>query len=209
MHVNRSSDAGFTLIELLLVVVILGVITIPLSNVMIGMLRNHQATQDRLELSHDAQISAAYFAQDVAGIGVRDYNTAPAAGSTLPFKQSVQLNAAYDAGGYVCGSAATPAAALRFLADSWNPSATPATVAVDVTAYYLAGSELHRMKCLTGSATPASDIVVAHNVASLNVTCPGPCDTAAVPQTVKLALTLSRPTATAYPLELTGQRRQT
>jgi prepilin-type N-terminal cleavage/methylation domain-containing protein len=207
--VRVRSDAGFTLVELLLVITILGVITIPLGNVVIGMVRNHQATQDRLELSHDAQISAAYVARDVAGVGVRDYGAVPAAGATLPFKQSVQLGAAYDAGGYVCGGAATPTATVRFLADAWNASATPATVAVDVTAYYLAGAELHRMKCLAGSTTPASDIVVAHNVTSVAVACSTACQDAAVPQAVKLTLTLSKPTAPAYPIELTGQRRQT
>ena len=52
-------DAGFTLVELLITIVILGIITVPLSGVLIGFFRNADATSDRMALSHDAQISAA------------------------------------------------------------------------------------------------------------------------------------------------------
>src|SRR5436309_8527659 len=104
---RRRSDRGFTLIELLLAVVIIGIITIPLGNTMIGILKNTDATQQRMALSHDAQISTAYLAQDVATLGTRD-NTAPGS----PMKPSVQLNAAYNAGP-TCGSAATPTAVVR------------------------------------------------------------------------------------------------
>ena len=61
-----ARDAGFTLIELLLVIVILGVIVLPLSNAVIGVLRNETTTQNRMVLSHDAQVSTTNFAQDVA-----------------------------------------------------------------------------------------------------------------------------------------------
>jgi prepilin-type N-terminal cleavage/methylation domain-containing protein len=211
VRLNPRRDDGFTLVELLLVIVILGVITVPLGNVVIGALRNQQATQDRLELSHDAQISAAYFAQDVATVGIRDYATAPPPNSSLPFLPSVQLDAAFDAGGRTCGDATTPTAKVRFLADDWDSAATPATVAVDVTAYYLAGAELHRAKCLAGSAVPASDVVLAHNVdpATVAVTCSSQCDAATVPQRVTLAFEVTRATVGAYPIVLTGQRRQT
>lgn len=212
MHVTErpARDAGFTLVELLLVVVILGVIMVPLSNVVIGALRHQQSTQDRMALSHDAQISAAYFAQDVATVGVRNYSAAPPPSSSLPFLASVQVDAAFNAGGRVCGSAATPTAKVRFLADNWDSTASPATVAVDVVAYYLAGTELHRAKCLAGSATPASDVVLAHNVdpSTLTVTCSSQCDAATVPQQVTLAFSVTAPTVGAYPITLNGQRRQ-
>ena len=204
------SDAGFTLVELLLVIVILGVITTPLGNVIVAALRNHQATSDRLELSHDAQISAAYFAHDVATVGVRDYSTPPPPNSGPPYRPSVQLDAAYDAAGTVCGTAATPAAKLRLLSDNWDGAATPPTVGTDVVAYYLAGSELHRMKC-AGSSTPASDVVLAHHVdaATLTVACSSTCDAAAVPQQVTLSFSVTLPSVGGYPITLNGQRRQT
>jgi prepilin-type N-terminal cleavage/methylation domain-containing protein len=205
-----ARDAGFTLIELMVAVLILGVITVPLANLVIGALRNHQSTQDRMALSHDAQISAAYFAQDVATVGVRDQDAVPPPNSTLPYLPSIQLGAAFDAGGRVCGTAATPVAAVRLLADDWDGTATPPAVTVDVVAYYLAGAELHRAKCVAGSPTPVSDVVLAHNVdpSTLAVTCSSQCDAATVPQQVTLAFTVTAPTVGAYPITLNGQRRQ-
>ena len=107
-------DAGFTLVELLVAVVILGIIAVPIGNAAISLIRNTDMTNDRFALSHDAQISAALFARDVASVGRRDYSAAPAAGSTLPYKPSIQLGAAYNAGGVTCGDATTPAALVRF-----------------------------------------------------------------------------------------------
>jgi prepilin-type N-terminal cleavage/methylation domain-containing protein len=214
MQLNRPTpsqprDAGFTLVELLLVIVILGVITVPLSNVAISALRNHQATSDRMSLSHDAQISAAYFAKDVSGVGVRDYSVPPPPNSPPPFKQSIQLNAAYNAGA-VCGSPSTPTAKLRLLSDNWDNSGASPTVSTDVVAYYLVGSELRRMKCVA-SSSPVSDVVVAHYVdpASLTVTCSNTCDSTAVPEHVTLSFTATTPFVDAYPVTLAGQRRQT
>src|SRR5689334_12712485 len=106
MRLTGRRDAGFTLIELLLTVAIIAVIAVPIGNVVIAFARNSNATADRLALSHDAQISAAYFARDVAAAGTRDYAAAPDASGNQPFKQSVQLAAAYNAGGYTCGTAA-------------------------------------------------------------------------------------------------------
>ncbi|HEY3261096.1 MAG TPA: type II secretion system protein, partial [Pseudonocardiaceae bacterium] len=203
-----SCDAGFTLVELILTIAILGVITVPLGNTVIAALRNHQATSDRMELSHDAQISAAYFAHDVATVGVRDYATTPPPNSGPPYRQSIQLDAAHDAGGAVCGTAATPTAKLRLLSDRWSGGVS-ATVGTDVVAYYLAGSELHRIKC-SGSATPADDLVLAHHVdpATLAVTCSSACEAAAVPQHVTLSFSVTLPSVGAYPITLNGQRRQ-
>ena len=206
MRVNRAParDAGFTLIELLVVVTILAMIAVPLGNVMIGYLRDSDAADDRLALSHDAQIAAAYVARDVAAVGLRDAS----AGGTIPFKPSIQLAAAYDAGGLVCGTAATPAALIRLLSDDWA-TAAPHPVSTRVVAYYLTGTALHRMLCAGGTTT---DVVLAHNVdpATLNVTCAGPstCDGTSVPQTVTIAFSVSLPGAGAYPITLTGHRRQ-
>jgi prepilin-type N-terminal cleavage/methylation domain-containing protein len=214
-HASPSRpDAGFTLIEILIVVVILGVIMVPLGNAVIGFLKNTDVASDRLALSHDAQISAAYFARDVASLGIRDYTAVPSAGGTVPFKQSVQIDAAYDAGGQTCGASGTTAK-VRFLSDHWHNSGPTPTVTTDIIAYYLAVNggvtALHRMKC-SGTAVPLSDVVIAHSVdvaASVNVICSSTCDAAAVPQQVTLSFSVTKPSIGAYPIRLNGQRRQT
>lgn len=201
-------DAGFTLIELLVAISILGLIAIPLGNAVIGYVQNAKLTTDRLVLSHDAQISAAYFARDVAGMGIRQ-DSGPG------FKASIQIDAAYNAGGHTCGNATTPTARIRFLADDWGPPGSHA-LATAIVAYYLepAGgvSELHRMKC-AGSATPVSDVVVAHNV-DPSTPVESSCTTACLGSTPPTQVTLTfsvRATSSgeAYPITLTGQRRQT
>ncbi|HVK26257.1 MAG TPA: prepilin-type N-terminal cleavage/methylation domain-containing protein [Actinokineospora sp.] len=205
MRVNRD-EAGFTLVELLMAIVILSVITIPLTSLIISGMRNTTTSSSRMELSHDAQISSTYFGHDVATVGIRDYAAAQGAGG-VGFKASIQLDAAYNAGGYTCGTATTPVARLRLLSDRWDNTGASPTMSVDVVAYYLAGTELHRIKC-AGSVT---DIVVAHYVTpgSLAVNCGGACDTAAVPQQVTLSFTVTKPNATTYSISLNGQRRQT
>jgi len=227
----RRRDDGFTLIELLIAVAIVGVISVALANVVINFFQNTGTTSDRLTLSHDAQISAAYFGQDVAGVGMRDQTAPVDANGNVPFLASIQLNAAYNAGGDTCGTSATPTAAIRFLSDDWDDSADPAVLQTDIVAYYLvptgtdssgtAIGELHRIKCIA-SASPSSDLVVAHyvntaTVTAASVTCydsastpaPMPCDTATVPTQVNFAFSVTKPSVGAYPIKLTGQRRQT
>jgi prepilin-type N-terminal cleavage/methylation domain-containing protein len=207
---RRRSDNGFTLIELLVAVVIIGIISIPLGNTMIGIIRNTDATQQRMALSHDAQISTAYFAQDVATLGTRD-STAPGS----PMKPSVQLNVAYNAGP-TCGSAGTPAAVVRFLADDYDTSVSPPALRTAVVAYIVVTSgterQLHRLKCL-GSSTPASDVVLAHNLDSSgpSVSCDQPvvCDGTPVPNKVTLTFSVIASASTPYQIVLNGQRRQT
>ncbi|MEV0789027.1 prepilin-type N-terminal cleavage/methylation domain-containing protein [Kribbella sp. NPDC050459] len=206
MLTRRRTDEGFTLVELLVAVAILAVITVPLANVVIGAFRNTTDTSDRLELSHDAQISSSYFARDVAEVGLRDW--AAVSASSVPFKQSVQLGAAYNEGGYTCGSST---AVVRFLSDVWDASKTDAST--NVVAYYLKPvgvvSELHRVKCI-GPATTGTDIVVAHNVkpGSVAVTCSSACEAADVPDQISMAFQVTRASVGDYPITLTGQRRQ-
>ncbi|MGW5714818.1 prepilin-type N-terminal cleavage/methylation domain-containing protein [Amycolatopsis sp. NPDC003865] len=204
---SRRPDAGFTLVELLIVVVLLGVVVAPAATAVVTSIRTSDATSARLELSHDAQQSAAFFAQDVAATGLRDYS-GEIAGGTVPFTPSVQLDAAYDAGGQVCGTAATPVSLLRLLSDDWDTSAPAATRRTAVVAYYLTGTELHRLRCL-GSA-PVADSVVAHHVrpGSAAVTCSSTCTAADVPLWVKLVFTAASDRADPYPVTLFGQRRQ-
>ncbi|GAB2822030.1 prepilin-type N-terminal cleavage/methylation domain-containing protein [Lentzea nigeriaca] len=209
---GRRDDAGLTVIELLIAIAVLAVITVPLGNAVIGFLRSSDEAVERMVLSHDAQISAAYFARDVASLGIRDYSGDVDASGTVPFKASVQTAAAFNAGGFVCGSAATPTAAVRFLSDNWNTSGSTAVVATDVVAYYLRAvgsvSELHRLKC---AGATVSDIVMAHNVdpATVSVTCSSTCTGTAAPEQVTLSFTVRSPKAIPYPIALTGQRRQT
>jgi hypothetical protein len=181
------------------------VISLPLANVIIGGLHNTQETRERMELAHDAQISAAYFAQDVAAVGIRDYETA-----NFPTKTSVQLGAAYNQGGYSCGTAGVTSL-VRLLADSWDYAGGSPAGTVTVTAYYLKGgtSELHRMKCVGGDDTPVSDVVLAHNVTGTPaIACSSTCDSASVPQRITLSLTVDAPAVAAQDVVLTGQRRQ-
>ncbi|MEV4146092.1 prepilin-type N-terminal cleavage/methylation domain-containing protein [Amycolatopsis sp. NPDC049691] len=204
---SRRPDAGFTLVELLIVVVLLGVVVAPAATAVVTAVRTSDATSARLELSHDAQQSAAFFAQDVATTGLRDYSGEITSG-VVNFFPSVQLDAAYNAGGQVCGTAATPVSVLRLLSDDWDTSTPAATRRTAVVAYYLAGTELHRLRCL-GSA-PVSDSVVAHHVdpATPTVTCSTTCTSADVPLWVKLVFTAASDRADPYPVTLFGQRRQ-
>ncbi|MGW3958900.1 prepilin-type N-terminal cleavage/methylation domain-containing protein [Amycolatopsis sp. NPDC005003] len=205
---TRRSDAGFTLIELLIVVVILGVVVAPIANAVIVSIRNTDATSARLAVSHDAQQSAAFFAQDVAAVGLRDYSGAVANGQ-VPYSPSVQLGAAYDSEGQVCGTATTPVSVLRLLSDDWDTSTPAATRRTAIVAYYLTGTELHRLRCL--DSAPVSDSVVAHNVdpATPAITCSSACTDKAVPLWVKFTFTAVARNADPYPITLFGQRRQT
>ncbi|TDO35714.1 prepilin-type N-terminal cleavage/methylation domain-containing protein [Kribbella sp. VKM Ac-2527] len=198
----KRSEAGFTLVELLVAVVILGVITIPLSGVVVSALKHTGTSEDRLALSHDAQLSSSYFARDVAALGVRDYDAAPS--ESVPFKASVQLDAVQDAGGVTCGPA--PEAAIRLLSDRWDGSSIPAVHETDVVAYYVEGSELHRLKC----AGTTTDVVIAHNVkpGSLTVACSSTCTSDDPPQRITISFLTSKPSVGDYPITLIGQRRQ-
>ena len=61
----RLGDAGFTLTELLITMVIIGVITVPVADLMISYFTNSNTTLSRLNESHDEQIATAYFSEDV------------------------------------------------------------------------------------------------------------------------------------------------
>jgi hypothetical protein len=73
-------------------------------------------------------------------------------------------------------------------------------------------SELHRIIC-TGDAPPSSDLVLAHNVDTVDVvSCSSTCDDTSPPQWVTLVLHLKPSHSTvndSLTVTLTGQRRQT
>ncbi len=206
----RRGDKGFTLVELLVAISIIGIITVPLSNVVIGFLHNSDATSARLSESHDAQIASSYWAQDVASIGTR------ATTSPYALKQSIEVGAAYDGGLYPCGASGTPAAVVRVAWDDYSSaSSTARIVRVAYVVETVSGeTQLHRIRC-NGSSTPVSDIVLAHDLDAgtpPTVTCSTTCTAApAVPATATLNLTIHDPKSngSAYTVTLTGQRRQT
>jgi len=199
---RTRQDDGFTLIELLLTITIISAVSLALGNAMLGFVKNTDTTTRRLSESHDAQISAAYFAQDVASIGVRS-TTAP-----NPLLQSVETTGSALA----CGTGTT---VVRF---GWDDpsSATAATlVKVAYVVQTVAGErQLHRLVCLGASTTASTDVVLAHNLDTTapTVTCSSSCPASpAVPQSVTLVVYIKDPLSTGptYTITLTGQRRQT
>jgi prepilin-type N-terminal cleavage/methylation domain-containing protein len=212
---TRRDDRGVTLIEVLIVIVLLGIIAAPIAGALIGFLRNTNQLQFRLAESHDAQISSAYFAQDVQSIGVHDWTAAP-----YPLKPSVEQNVAATGGTYPCGTASTPNAVLRLAWD--DPAVATGTPSYVVVSYVVqvVGTEqqLRRLRCVNSSSTISSDIIIAHNLVSAPVaTCataagvPQSCAGLPVPQIVSLPLTVRKDgnTGNALTVTLVGQRRQT
>jgi len=207
---RRPGDAGFTLAELLVAIAIMAIIALPAGNAVIGILHNTDATSARLAASHDAQISAAFFAADVGGLGVQN-------GGQTALAQSVETNAVYNSGLFPCGAAGTPNASLRLALDNYASagSVTGYTPTRMVVSYVVetagTGHELHRLRCV-GSTTPVSDVVIAHQLtaAAPAVACSSTCTAASPPQRITLTLSLVDPGGTGtYPVALTGERRQT
>jgi prepilin-type N-terminal cleavage/methylation domain-containing protein len=194
-------EAGFTLVELLLATTILAVIVLALGTAIISYIKHTEATADRLALSHDAQISSAHFARDVASTGRRDY-TNIATGGAAPFLPSMY------AGRRMCGDNMMPYAIVEFVSDRWPVNgSTPS--GTDNVAYYLDGTELHRLTC----GVADSDSVLAHHVepASVALTCSITvgCNGAKDPQRVTLTFSVTRPNADPYQISLIGQWRET
>lgn len=207
MRLRRGED-GFTLVELLVAIVILGIIFVPLSNVVISYFRNTDATTARLIESHDTQMSSVYWAQDVASIGTRS-TTAP-----YPLNQSVWTGAS-DL--YPCTTAGTPIVSLAW--DDFTSAGPRTLIQVVYVVQTVSGqTELHRVRC-QGSAALVSDVTIAHDLDPLTpptVACVGTsgvnCAAAGpnVPKSVTLTLTIKNPKnlGAAYIVTLTGQRRQ-
>jgi len=207
---GRAGDAGFTLIELLLSVTILGLIAVPLGNVMIGFLHNSNETTGRLAESHDAQISAAYFAQDVASLGTRDWTDTV---TPYAYLQSVELAVPAAGGLYPCG---IWDAVIRLAWDDYPNGANAAPVqtrAAYVIETVSGQRQLHRITC-AGNANPVTDTTLAHDLVSATAACATSCTGAgtALPRRVTLSLTIADPHSaqgTSYSVTLTGDRRQT
>jgi prepilin-type N-terminal cleavage/methylation domain-containing protein len=208
-----AADAGFTLVEMLVVIAILGVITVPIGNVILGLMRNSDDTSHRLKESHDVQISAAYWSADVGSLGTR--NMLDPLNPTL--NQSVEKDVAYNSGLYPCGAIGVPSATVRFAADDVAYASGSSSTRLVVTAYVAVPSgsrfELRRLRCEDGTLT--SNIVIAHNLlAAPIVQCDGASNCSgsgsAVPKTVTMQLRIQDPGSTgpSYDATLSGQRRQ-
>jgi prepilin-type N-terminal cleavage/methylation domain-containing protein len=204
----KTDQRGLTLIEVLVAIVVLGIIILPLGNAMIGFIRLSDQTTQHMTESHDAQIAAAYLAQDVQSLGVRDWAAYP-----YPYRQSVELNVAGTAGLYPCGDAGSQAV-LRLAWDDPDTVSGPPRVIRAAYVVSTVGSERHldRLLC-AGSATAVSDTVIAHDLDPTmpTVTCSTSCVATPVPATVSLSIAVRDPRdgGPAYTVVLTGQRRQT
>jgi prepilin-type N-terminal cleavage/methylation domain-containing protein len=206
----RHSDNGFTLIELLMTVVIIGVITIPLGNLVISYFLNTANTQARLGGSHDEQIAAAYFAQDVASMG--SHATATSTGIWVtPYS-----------GAPGCGNVAGVSRVLVLASDDYSAAAAPfngtAVPQVTYVAYVAkpAGTlyELHRVRCAGPGATGGIDTTVMHNLTAVPVTplCDAATCSAATTYPAKVTIQTvvkdSSATGGTLPVDLSGLRRQ-
>jgi prepilin-type N-terminal cleavage/methylation domain-containing protein len=195
-------DDGYTLVELLVAIVIIGVIVAPIANAVIGYLHNTDTTAARLNESHDQQIAAAYWQQDVSSIGVRS-STYDQASHNFPLQQSVN-NA------FPC----SPAPAGPLVTLSWNQYDSSGSATLNSVAYYRDGTatQLLRVHC-TGS-TVDSTATLAHDLdpaVTPTVQCDGAACTSTVPAAMSLELAVKDPSGKGQPytVKLTGQRRQT
>jgi prepilin-type N-terminal cleavage/methylation domain-containing protein len=203
-------DEGFTLIELLIAIVILAVIIVPLSNGLIAFFRNTDNTTGTLSESHDLQIAAAYFAQDVQSLGVRDWTASPFA-----LKQSVEIGVAGGAGTYPCGTHPAADLVARLV---WDDPTSASSAPVSIRASYVVQTvggelQLHRLLCGNGTAAVTSDVILVHNLDTAGpALCPATtaqCTAPTVPQQMNLTITIkNRATSSALVHTLTGQRRQ-
>lgn len=199
-----TNEAGFTLIEVLITIVIMSVITVPLGNFVLSYLVSYTQTQTRMSESHDMQIAAAYFSQDVANTGLRDSN-----GDAT---QSVWTSSFPS--GY-CGSTlgGTPVLLLAWDEYDWNSTTKTAdTAIVHTVGYVVVSGTLQRAECLgTSSATLQSSSTLVHSLygGAATPSCSSTCGAASPPTTITLALTLKDSASdSGTSVTVTGQRRQ-
>jgi prepilin-type N-terminal cleavage/methylation domain-containing protein len=198
---TRGREDGFTLIELIVTISILGIIMVPLTGFLMSYFDNSVQVQDRLADSHDIQIMAAYFSQDVANTGLHEYGPPPDSVATPA--QSVWVDTAPAPCAAGLGNAVL---LLRW--DSWTPSGGSGDSTDHSAAYVPENGALHRVTC-TGSSLDA-DITVVHNYDSASVTCSTTCTGDTPPQTINLKVEIQAGSGdtTGTSATFTGQRRQ-
>jgi type II secretory pathway component PulJ len=207
-RVSRTGDAGFTLIELLITFLVLGTIFVPLTAFFVQYLHTYNQTEQRLSDSHDLQVAAVYFGQDVANTGLRNQ----AAGqTTFAPQQSVWTTGPWSS---FCGTTLTGTPVLLLKWDEESVGSGAGSDTVDSVEYLITAGALHRRSCRqppTGAPTLAPDTTLVYNLSGTPVVaCSTSCTAATPPTTITLTLNVqSGSTDTAgTPLTLTGQRRQ-
>lgn len=212
MHRLRRDD-GVTLTEVLVSVVVLGIIMGPLTLAVIQFIRLSDDVTKRLNESHDAQLAAAYFAQDVQSIGTRDWSAFP-----YLLRPSIETNVGPTAGTYPCGATSLPNAVVRFAWDDpQSATGVPPVVRVSYVVMVV-GTErqLHRVTCVGSGPGPqpsTSDIIVARYLDAAPgppVCAPTACtDVGATSVALTLDIRAPGSTGTALRITLSGHRRQT
>lgn len=191
----KTDDSGFTLIELLLATVIVGVIMAALGSSVISIVKNSNTTTIRLSESHDAQIAAAYLANDVQS-----------ADAPAPSTDTQCDN------GHTPVKTAGGSGALRFAWTEYDK--TTGNVAFYNLAVYSivppivpgGPSVLRRSYCRgtnSASAPLVSDVVISHNLNTASYAVAS-C-TVGLSQTA----TLSVAEQSGYTVALSGTRRET
>jgi prepilin-type N-terminal cleavage/methylation domain len=217
---KTRDEHGFTLVELIIATAITGLIMAGVAGMLSAVLVNAGATEARMTQTHDGQSAAAYFAQDVNAMGVRDWTD-----DARPSQPSAEAGAPYNGGRYPCGPVGTPNALVRM---AWNDfdAASPATAKLDVVAYVVeatgpgGGLQLHRLLCQGG--TLRSDQVLVRTLSAshpASVVCttalpnpPGdPCAANPPPTGINVTVTVHDPKNKSpdYSLTLSGHRMQT
>ena len=131
---DSAGDAGFTLIEMVVTVAVLGVIAVPITEMITATVINTGTIHGRLDESKDQQISAQFWAQDVASMGTRASST---------FSPGASINPGTDC---------APYSGTKLLTLAWTRySLAGASSAVQVT-YSTSGSKLLRTSCASGAA---------------------------------------------------------
>jgi type II secretory pathway pseudopilin PulG len=190
----RSDQDGFTLIELLVALstagLILAALTIALvvSMKVVGRPANASVdpTSFRTAESHDAQLTAAYFANDVA-------NSGSGGGSAPTYSVA--------APSCVTGSLSGATAILNL---SWVDHPESGLSTNRRASYIVSGSTLHRAYCIGSSFY---DVVVAHNLSSSALNCtPSPCGGTATRMVLSVVEQqyVSDPTSTKFSFDVTG-----
>jgi prepilin-type N-terminal cleavage/methylation domain-containing protein len=206
MHVRRArrrDDRGFTLVELLVSIVILGIIAVPLANVVIDYLLNTASVSARLSESQDEQIAAAFWQQDVSSTGLR--GAYDATSGTFPLAQSVNVT-------FPC---AEPGGSTQVATLTWNQYDTSGNPTQITVAYVKQGTHLLRLQC-TGTTLNSTTTLARYVNGTPTLSCTGSgsgCtgSGANVPTTISLTMNVADQVSTGQPytVTLTGQRRQT
>jgi prepilin-type N-terminal cleavage/methylation domain-containing protein len=157
---TADDEAGFTLVELLVTIVILGAIVGAIGTAIVVGLRTTDATQVRLAESHDAQMTSAFFGNDVQSASDVTLNAVSSCSGTISVV-SFQWN---DAGvskvaSYSVRSTATETQLLRRYCEGISPAAEV------VIAHLVADAS-----AVTAACQPAADCSGAHPWKPIKVT---------------------------------------